>query len=105
MPADLFRREALEYRIRQRGPGPVLRIGTPWVRWLYWLVLALAAAGLTLSLVVPVERTASGPALIDPREGTFVAVLPAVAGSDLPGDRPLRLEVGPRSTSSPSGSR
>jgi len=93
MSADLFRREALEYRTRQRGPGPVLRVGTPWVRWLYWIVLALVVAGLTVALLVRVERTASGPALIDPQDRTFAAVLPAVAGSDLRPGHPLELQV------------
>jgi hypothetical protein len=93
MSADLFRREALEYWSRPRGPGGVLRTGAPWVRWLYWVVLALVAAGLALSLLVPVERTASGPVLVDPRERTFVAVLPAVVGSDVRSGRALRLEM------------
>jgi hypothetical protein len=34
MPAELFRREALEYSSRQHGPGAVLRVGAPWLRWL-----------------------------------------------------------------------
>jgi hypothetical protein len=93
MPAELFRREALEYSSHQRGPGAVLRIGTPWIRWLYWVVLALVAAGVALTFVVPIERTTSGPALLDPQDRTFVAALPADAGSDLSTGRPVRLEV------------
>jgi hypothetical protein len=93
MSTDLFRREALEYRSRQGGPGAVLQVGAPWVRWLQWIVLALVAAGLALTFLVRVEQTTSGPALVDPQKRTFVAVLPAVAGSDLQGGRPLRLEV------------
>jgi hypothetical protein len=90
---DLFRREALEYWSRQRGPGAVLRIGVPWVPWLYWIVLALVAAGLALTLVVRIDRTTSGPVLVDPQERTFVAVLPAAAGLGLERGRPLRLEL------------
>jgi hypothetical protein len=92
-PADLFRREAVEYSSRPRGPGAVLRIGAPWVRWLFWVALALVAAGLVLAFVVPIDETTSGPALLDSQNRTFVAVLPAVAGSDLPTGRPLRLEA------------
>lgn len=93
MAADLFRQEALDYWSRQRGPGAVLRITTPWVRWLYWIVLALVVAGLALTFLIRIDQRTSGPALVNPQERTFVAVLPAVAGSDLQGGRPLRLEV------------
>jgi len=93
MSTDLFRREALEYWSRQRGPSGVLRVGAPWVRWLYWIVLALVAAGLALTLLVRIEQTTSGPARVDPQPRTFVAVLPAAAGSDLHRGHPLRLEV------------
>jgi hypothetical protein len=68
-------------------------MGTPWIRWLYWVVLALVVAGVALAFVVPIERTTSGPALLDPQDRTFVAALPADAGSDLSTGRPVRLEV------------
>ncbi len=90
---DLFRREALEYWSRQRGPGAVLRVGAPWVRWLYWIVLALVAAGVALTFFVRIDQTASGPALVDPQNRTFVAVLPAAAGAEMQGGRPLPLQV------------
>ncbi|MGR6967852.1 hypothetical protein ACU610_25660 [Geodermatophilus sp. URMC 61] len=93
MSADLFRREALEYRSRPRQPGAVLQVGAPWVRWLYWVVLALVAVGLALAFTVRVELTASGPALVDPQARTFVAVLPAVAGTEPQDGHPLRLDV------------
>src|SRR3954453_22773841 len=90
--ADLFRREALEYWSGQRGPAGVLRVGAPWVRWLYWVVLALLAAGLALSFLVRLDQTASGPTLVDPQHRTFVAVLPADASSAVQAGRRLRLE-------------
>jgi hypothetical protein len=71
----------------------VLRLKTPWVRWLYWVVLGLVAAGLALTLLVRIEQTTSGPARVDPQQRTFIAVLPAVVGSDLHRGRPLSLEV------------
>jgi hypothetical protein len=93
MPAELFRQEALDYSSHQQGPGAVLRMGTPWLRWLYWVVLALAAAGVALILVVPIQRTTSGPALLNPQDRTFVAALPADAGSDLSAGLSVRLQV------------
>jgi hypothetical protein len=56
-------------------------------------VLALVAAGVALTFVVPIDRTTSGPALLDPQGRTFVAALPADAGSDLSTGRPVRLQV------------
>jgi hypothetical protein len=91
-PSDLFRREALEFWSRQRGPDGVLRVASPWVRWLYWAVLALVAAGLAVTFLAPIEQTTSGPAFVDPQERTFVAVLPAEV-ADVQDGRPLRLDV------------
>jgi len=90
MSTELFRREALEYHLRPPESGGVLRVGAPWLRWLYWLVLAMVGVGLVLSLVVRVDRTTSGPALVDPQQGTFVAVLPAAEVRD---DHLVRLEL------------
>jgi hypothetical protein len=56
-------------------------------------MLALLAAGLVLTYFARIELTTSGLALVDPHKSTFVAVLPAIAASDLQGQRPLRLEV------------
>jgi hypothetical protein len=92
-PTNLFRREALEFSSRQQAPTGVLRVGAPWVRWTYWSVLALLVAGLVLTFVARIERTTSGPVLVDPQARTFVAVVPAVAAADLPDGHPVRLEV------------
>jgi hypothetical protein len=89
----LFREEAIAFRTRQRGPGAVLRAAIPWVRWLYWVVLALLVAGLALAFFARTDESASGPALVNAPERTFVAVLPAIAGSELAPDRTLRIEV------------
>jgi hypothetical protein len=100
MPTDLFRREALDYWTRQHGPGSLLRAGARWVGWLYWTVLALVAVGLALIFLVRIGQTTTGPALVDPQQETFVAALPAAAGSDLQQGHPLRLEV-----DTPTGAR
>ena len=93
MSTELFRPEALEHHLRPPESGGVLRVGAPWVQWLYWLVLAMVGASLVLSLVVRVDRTTSGPALVDPQQGTFVAVLPAAASAEVRDDHPVRLEL------------
>jgi hypothetical protein len=93
MSADLFRPEALEYHLRPPESGGVLQVGAPWVRWLYWLVLVMVGTGLVLSLAVRVDRTTSGPALIDLQQGSFVAVVPAAAGAEVRGDHRVRLEL------------
>ncbi len=93
MPSDLFRQEALEFWTRQRGPGSVLRVAPAWVRWLYWIVLALMIAGLALAFSARFDESISGPALINTQERVFAAVLPESVNSGLPSGRPLRLEV------------
>jgi hypothetical protein len=89
---SLFRREALEFHVGQSGQGGVLRIDPPWTRWLYWIVLALVAAGLVVTVTARTSETTSGPALIDVRERTFAALVPQ-ASSDLRRGRPVRLQV------------
>lgn len=93
MPAELFRQEALDFWTRQRGPGTVLRVGSPWVRWLYWIVLGLALVGLALAFSARIDETASGPAQVNGRQRTFLAVLPAPAHSELQAHSSLRIEV------------
>lgn len=91
-PRSIFRKEALDFHGRDPGPGGVLRLSVPWVRWLYGLVLVLLGAGAALGWWVRVDESASGPAVVDARQRTFVALLPGVAGSDARRGR-LRLEV------------
>jgi hypothetical protein len=93
MPADLFRREALEYWSRQRGPGPILRTTTTWVRWLYWIVLTLVMVGAALTFFARIDQSTSGPVLVDAQKQTFVAVLPAVADEHLQSGRSVHLQI------------
>ena len=87
-----FRQEAVDYWTGQRAPDGVLRIGAPWVRWLYWAVVALVVVGLAAAYAVRTEETASGPALLDPGERSFVATLPVSAGSELDRSPDVRIE-------------
>jgi hypothetical protein len=92
-PSDLFRQEALEFHTGQQRPDGVLRIDPRWTRWAYWLVLALLAAGLIVAATAHTSETTSGPALIDVRERTFVALVPGAASPDLQPGQTVRLDV------------
>jgi hypothetical protein len=98
-PPSLFRREALEFKNRRPGHGDVLRIEPPWSRWSYWIVLALVAAGVIASATVRTSQSTSGPAFMNAREGTFAALVPSAASSDLERGQLVRLELsGPTRT-------
>lgn len=89
----LFRQEALEFHAGQPQQGGVLRIDPPWTRWLYWIVLALLAAGVAVAATVRTSETTTGPALINVQERTFVALVPAAASPDLQRGQLVRLQV------------
>jgi hypothetical protein len=93
-PTSIFRREALEFRAGVRPQRSGLAMDRAWIRWLYWLLLALAVASLGLVFAVRTDETTSGPALVDPRERRFVALVPEAAASDLRRGDHVRLELG-----------
>jgi hypothetical protein len=90
---SLFRQEALEFRVARPGEGGPLRIDPPWTRWLYWIVLALLVAGAVVTATARTSETTSGPALINMRERTFVALVPDAASPDLRRGQLVRLQV------------
>jgi hypothetical protein len=92
-PPSLFRREALDFKAGQLGPGDVLRIDPPWSRWSYWVVLALVVAAVVVTTTVHTSKTTSGPTLIDVRERTFAALVPDAASPDLHRGQRVRLEL------------
>lgn len=93
-PEAIFRREALEFRVRGRDtPGGVVRLGARWIHWAYRMTLVLvvaAAAGLWL---IRMDESTSGAAVIDGRTGTVAVLLPAVAGPDLASSRELTITL------------
>jgi hypothetical protein len=91
-PPSLFRREALEFQASQ-PQGGVLRIDPPWTRWAYWIVLALVVAGVVVTWTARISETASGPALINLEERSFVALVPDAAAPDLRPGQLVRLQV------------
>jgi hypothetical protein len=90
---SLFRREALEFRASQPGQGGVLRIDPPWSRWSYWIVLALAAAGVVIAATARTSETTSGPARINVQQRTYVALVPDAASPDVRRGQRVRLQV------------
>ena len=91
-PPSLFRREALEFQASQ-PQGGVLRIDPRWIRWTYWLVLALLVAGVIVTATAHTSETTSGPALINLEERSFVALVPGAASPDLQPGQTVRLDV------------
>jgi hypothetical protein len=91
---DLFRQEALEFRTRgETTSGNVIRLGAPWVRWSFRLLLVLVAAGITVAFFARTDETSTGPAVIHGRDRTFSALLPAAVAPELRSARLVRIDV------------
>jgi hypothetical protein len=90
---SLFRREALEFHASQPGQGGVLRIDPPWIRWSYWIVLALVAAGVVVTATARTSETTSGPARINVQQRTYVALVPDAASPDVRRGQLVHLQV------------
>ena len=80
----IFRREALEFRVRGRStPGGVVRLGARWIHWTYRTLCVLVIAAAAAIWVIHTTESASGPAIVDGRTGSVAFLLPAVVGPDL----------------------
>jgi hypothetical protein len=94
---SLFRQEALEFHAGQPRQGGILRIDPAWPRWLYRITLALLLAGVAVAATAHTSETTSGPALINVRERTFVALVPDAAFPDLQQGQLVSLQAdGPK---------
>jgi hypothetical protein len=90
----IFRREAVELHARGKDDtNGVVRIGRPWLARLYVVTVLLFVTGLVALWVVPIQETASGPAVIDAGTGSVVALVPAGTAPDLDRAQELRVEV------------
>jgi hypothetical protein len=90
----IFRQEALEFRGRGRGTsGGVVRLGARWIRWTYLIAFVLLAAVAASMWMIRTDESASGPAVVDGRTGTVAALLPAVAGADVPSWQGLTITL------------
>jgi hypothetical protein len=92
-PSGLFRREAVEFHTGQQLPDGVLRVEAAWTRWAYWLVLVMLVAAAFVTATAHTSETTSGPALIDLRERTFVALVPGAASSDVHAGQTVHLDI------------
>jgi hypothetical protein len=93
-PEAIFRREALEFRVRGRDtPGGVVRLGTRWIRWAYRMTLVLVLVAVAGMWIIRTDETTSGPAVVDGRTGTVTVLLPAVVGPDLASSRGLTVTL------------
>jgi hypothetical protein len=80
----IFRAEALESRARGADiPDVGLRLGAPWLRWLYALALGLVAAGVLLAVTARTPEESYGTAVVSEPGGQFAALLPVAAAGDL----------------------
>jgi hypothetical protein len=90
----IFRQEALEFRARGREtPGGVVRLGARWLQWAYRITIVLVVAAVAGMWLIHTGESASGPAVVDGRAGTFAALLPAVVGPDLPDSQGLVIAL------------
>jgi len=80
----IFRREALEFRVRgRRTPGGLVRLGARWIHWTYRMLFVLVLLAVAAMWIIRTDESASGPAIVDGRTGTVAFLLPAVVGPDL----------------------
>jgi hypothetical protein len=90
----IFRREALEFRVRGRdAPSGVVRLGARWIHWTYRMALVLVVVAVAGLWVVHTDESASGPAIVDGRTGTVTLLLPAAVTSGLAGTRELTVAL------------
>ena len=93
-PEAIFRREALEFRVRGRDTqGGVVRLGSRWIHWAYRMTLILVAVAIAGMWVIRTDESTSGPAIVDGRTGTVAILLPAAAGPDLAGSQELTVTL------------
>jgi hypothetical protein len=84
----IFRREALEFRVRgRRTPGGLVRLGARWIHWTYRMLFVLVLLAVAAVWIIHTDESASGPAIVDGRTGTVALLLPAAVGPDLASSR------------------
>jgi len=90
----IFRREALEFRIRGRDtPNGVVRLGARWIHLTYRMALVLVVVAIAGLWVVHTDESATDPAVVDGRSGTVTLLLPAVVGQDLDGSQEFTVAL------------
>ncbi len=67
---ELFRNESFSARAGGGQRGDVIRVMPHWVRWAYWLLVALTSASVVYMVVGEVDQYSSGPAIVRLHERT-----------------------------------
>ena len=62
--AGLFREQAVAYHLGESEEGDVLRLGPPWTRWTYWVLVAVVLAGLVFLTLGRAPVWQSGSAIL-----------------------------------------
>ena len=89
--STIFRREALEHRARQRGPGDVLRVAPRWTTAAFYVLIGLFAMAMMAGVVIKIDLYAGGITATD-AEGRLVVLLPAALAPDVARGRPVELQ-------------
>ena len=69
----LFRTEPLRNQAGLGHRGDVVRVSPGWIRWAYWLLVALTLASLVYLVVGEVDQYSTGPAIVRVHERTELA--------------------------------
>ena len=96
----IFRQQAVAAHLRGGDQqGRAVRLDRWWLRWAFWVTLALVVAGAAAVVRSPAGQSSSGPAVVDSRSGQFAAMFPVAVAAELPGATRLDLILsgaGPR---------
>ena len=82
-PEPLFREEVVEYILRGRGGGDVVRVAPRWTARALWALLALAVAAIVAAAVVDADGVPLAPAVAD---GVRVRAVVPADDAPRPGD-------------------
>ena len=72
---SIFRREALDQRVKRPAQGDVVRVAPRWTAWAFYVLLVLVVVAVGAASVVHIDRYAQGPTAAD--DGRLVVLLPA----------------------------
>jgi hypothetical protein len=91
---SIFRAQALaSHAGGAQAADADIRLGEPWLRWLYLLVLALVAAGIALLLTVRTAEENYGTGVVTEPGGYFAALLPVAAAPDIAAGHQVAVEL------------
>lgn len=88
----MFREQALAAHLRGGDQqGRAVRLDRWWLRWSFWVTLALVVAGAAAVVRTPAGQSSSGPAVVESRSGRFAVLFPVAVAAELPAATGLDL--------------